>query len=129
MNAGPDASRMQSLLDSDIRLRALLESAAARRNLSLAPRAVYSHWLHRKLRLACFKINPGAHPFAGDNALGLCASLLRSVWSAAELSLRSRLLFSGWGVLTALLPSPLASPLVCLAYSPGARPAALKGVL
>ena len=122
-----DSVRMSRLLDSDIRLRRTLEKFAADRGLSLSDHAVYSHWLHRKLRLACFKLSRDLHPFAGDTAMRLAWSLARAVWSAEELGMRSRLLFSGWGVLTALLPVQLAAPLIRMAFSPAARPAVLKG--
>ena len=124
-----DPSRMSKLLDSDLRLRRTLERFSAERRLVLSDQAVYSHWLHRKLRLACFKISRDLHPFAGDTAARLAWSLVRAVWTAEELGLRSRLLFSGWGLLTALLPVQLAAPLIRLAFSPGARPIILKGLL
>lgn len=124
-----DSTRMAKLLDSDIRLRRTLEHFAAERRLPLSSQAVYSHWLHRKLRLACFKVARDFHPFAGDTAAMLAWSLIRAVWTAEELGLRSRVLFSGWGMLTALLPVRAAAPLIRMAFSPAARPAALKGVL
>ncbi len=124
-----DGSRMGKLLDSDIRLRRTLERFAAERRLALSDDAVYSHWLHRKLRLACFKMSREMHPFAGDSAARLAWSLVRAVWSAEELGIRTRVLFSGWGVLTAILPRRSAARLVQLAFSPGSRPALVRGVL
>lgn len=124
-----DPNRMSSLLSSDIRLRRTLERFAAERGLVLSDQAVYSHWLHRKLRLACFKISRELHPFAGDNAARLVWALVRAVWTAEELGIRSRVLFSGWGILTALLPVRAAAPLIRMAFSPAGRPALLKGIL
>jgi len=49
------------------------------------------------------------------------------VWSAQELGLRTRVLFSGWGILTAMLPRRSAARLVQLAFSPASRPALLRG--
>jgi hypothetical protein len=123
-----DSSRMGKMLQSDIRLRRTLERFSAEHQLKLSPHAVYSHWLHRKLRLACFKISREVHPFAGDSAARLGWSLVRAVWAAEELGFRSRVLFSGWAMLTALLPTHLAAPLIRLAFSPAARPAVLKGL-
>jgi glycosyltransferase involved in cell wall biosynthesis len=118
---------MTKLMASDLRLRRTLERFAAERNLELSKDAVYSHWLHRKLRLACFKMSRERHPFAGDTASHLAWSLMRAVWSAQELGLRTRVLFSGWGILTAMLPRRSAARLVQLAFSPASRPALLRG--
>ena len=124
-----DSSRMEKLLQSDIRLRRTLERFSAEHQLTLSPQAVYSHWLHRKLRLACYKISREVHPFAGDTAARLAWSLVRAVWAAEELGLRSRVFFSGWAMLTALLPTQMAAPLIRLAFSPAARPAFFKRII
>jgi glycosyltransferase involved in cell wall biosynthesis len=124
-----DGKRMGTLLASDLRLRRTLERFAAERRLELSDDAVYSHWLHRKLRLACFKMSRERHPFAEDTAVRLAWSLVRAVWSAEELGIKTRVLFSGWGILTALLPRSRAARLVQLAFSPASRPAVLRGGL
>ena len=123
-----DATRMAKLLDSDIRLRRTLERFSSERRLALSEQAVYSHWLHRKIRLACFKVSRKLHPFSGDTALRLFWSLIRAVWSAEELGLRSRVLFSGWGMVTAILPPRFVGPLIQMAFSPAGRPAFFKGI-
>jgi glycosyltransferase involved in cell wall biosynthesis len=128
-NGASNGALMTRLMASDVRLRRTLERFAAERGLPLAEEAVYSHWLHRKLRLACFRMSREHHPFAGDTAARLAWSLMRAVWSAKELGVKTRVLFSGWGILTAFLPQSAASRLVRLAFSPASRPAALRGGL
>lgn len=120
--------RLRPMLESNFRLRRLLETYADRQGLRLSPDAVTSHWLHLKVVLSLRKAgaldrNEGAGP------VRLAGQLLRAVWRSPDLGLAGRIQFSIWTALMGALPGSAVTPLIRLGFAPGDRRAVLMSLV
>ena len=121
--------KLQSMVRASFALRELLARFARQQGLAMAPEAVADHWLCLKVRLAMSRVAGDLDPFGNEGPFALSRRMLRAVWTTRELGLASRLEFSLWSVLVALLPVRAAVLLIKFAFAPGERGALVRGLL
>jgi hypothetical protein len=122
-------SKLQSMAQSCLDLRALLVARAAALGMSLGPDAVSGHWLCLKVRLAMARVAPELDPFGPAGVWPLAFRMLRSVWRTAELRPPGRIGLTAWTLLLAGLPLSASVFLIKFAFAPGERGALVRRAL
>jgi Glycosyl transferase family 2 len=118
-HSGVDVERIRGLLGFSTRELRLVRTHALAQGLPVPDRLPMRHMGHVQLRLVSCKLDPEAHPFAGDSSwrLGLAGSL--AALRNDGLPPARRLLMAGWFAAVGLLPRRAAQPLIALLMVPG----------
>lgn len=101
-----DVSRLARYVDHDLKrhdaVRRLTRQRDPRRRMGHRDRG------HLQRRLCSLRLAPARHPAAGDRAVGLALSGIRSALLEPGHSLHGRLLLAGWFAVMAVAPRPVA---------------------
>jgi glycosyltransferase involved in cell wall biosynthesis len=117
-----DMTQMQKLMDDALRERALLEQLAQSHGLQLSKKAVFSHWMHLKLRVAYYRL---ADSSRSKRFLDSAREMLVSLATAPDLTLFRKLQNMAWTVGVVLLPHKQARK--CISYAFDFAPRSLLG--
>ena len=107
----------------------LLESVASKRGLSFNNQCLLKDVHHIKLRISSLRLAPDRHSFQADSRFLLLMQGLKATWGTRYLSLRRKLLFSGWFAALASAPSLMVPKLAAIGCSPAARATSVSWLL
>jgi glycosyltransferase involved in cell wall biosynthesis len=108
--------QIQRLMRHAMAEKSLLERLARERGLALSKRAVFSHWMHLKLKISLDRLS---HPASVRRFRGLIESACRmavSVFNSHELTVLSKAQHVLWAFAVAMLPSGQAAKFIEYAF-------------
>ena len=109
-------SQMQKLMRHALAEKALLQKLAHDRGLSVSKRAIFSHWMHLKLKMSLDRLThpPGVNRFNAliRSACGMAVSVVKS----HELTLLRKTQHVVWAFAVAILPSGQAAKFIGYAF-------------
>jgi len=121
-----DPARLREQLALDVRAEEALRSWAPRLGVSLRAGWLLRNTEHLQARLASLRLEPRAHPFAGDRRWRLAMQGARASLANAAYAPRKRWLFAIWFLITAVAPRRPARALIDLSFAGGFRPRILQ---
>jgi hypothetical protein len=121
-----DPQKLRKLLKQDLRENRLIQQLASAYGVKLETEPVLSHWTHLKLRLASLRMGIAADLFANKSMFRSICSMLRSLWTVDQITLRKRVELSVWAIAVALSPKPVALQAAYLGISRTAKPALIR---
>jgi hypothetical protein len=115
-NGSVHLSQMQRLMRHALAEKALLERLAHERGLALSKRAVFSHWMHLKLKMALDRLSnpPGVQRFRV--LIRSAFSIFGSVVESRELTVMRKAQHIVWAFGVAILPSGQATKFIEYAF-------------
>jgi len=84
--------------------------------------------LHLQYRAASLKLMRAQHPIAGETLPSVVGRAVRTAWRNHD-RVTAKLFLSLWFLAVAVLPRPLAEPVIAYRFAPASRPQALKRLL
>jgi glycosyltransferase involved in cell wall biosynthesis len=122
------AEKFARFIRHDQHRAALLREHAARRGFVVDGDPLLRAILHLQYRLASLRLLPERHPIPGERAWSVARHGIAAAWDAKERP-AARLVVMAWFLAVAVLPRPLAVPLIALRFVPASRPAVLGALL
>jgi glycosyltransferase involved in cell wall biosynthesis len=116
-----DDARIRAFIEHDFDRYDIIRAAAADRNLPYSAQLGYDDPYHVTLRIASLGLNPTAHPVGSDTRWSLAVQGVRLMVRDRSADLSRRVLFSGWFIAMAAMPSWFLRPLVELVLVPQKR--------
>lgn len=109
--------KLETMLETDLKVRGLLEQRADELGLTVSPAAVVDHWLHLKATLALAKLKRPSPA----RLLHAVIQFVRAIHKAPELTVKSSVLLTAWAVGVTVLPRNWAEDAIRYAFAAGNR--------
>jgi hypothetical protein len=106
----------------------LMRDHAARRGMAIVGEPLDNAVLHLQYRIASLRLRPADHPVAGETVSRVLRNAVAASWRSGD-GLATRVFLIAWFAAVALLPLPLARPIMEIRFVPASRPAALGALL
>lgn len=126
VSGGPQAPQLRSRVEHDLTKQDYLLRAAREQGRPLPSDLALRDWGHVIHRLGHLRLDPAAHPVAGDTRRGLARAGLRAVRRTPELSGAERVGYGGLVVVLACAPRSVARRALGWALAGKPRPAWLR---
>ena len=127
--ASLDAAKLRKQLRQDAEVALLFATASQRLHLPVAHDPLSHSVNHLQYRFASRMVDPSAHPFPGDTAIGLGCRLIGAAVIYSQMRLRHRAILLVWVIACALTPSHYRRNLILWRFSAISRPAVVRTLL
>jgi glycosyltransferase involved in cell wall biosynthesis len=124
-----DPVKIRKRLQQDAELALLFASASQQLHLPLVHDPLSRNFNHLQYRFASHLVEPSAHPFPGDTAMGLGCRLFYAAITYSQMPLRERTILLVWIIACALTPSSYRRNLIEWRFVAISRPAVVRRLL
>jgi glycosyltransferase involved in cell wall biosynthesis len=121
--------RFRNRLRQDVQMARLFETALRQAHLPAVRDPLRRNFGHLQHRFASRLIEPAAHPFPGDTAIGLGCRLMYAAITYPQMPLRDRTILLVWVIACALTPSRYRRSFVQWRFVGTSRPAVIRALL
>jgi hypothetical protein len=124
-----DPAKIRKRLQQDAELALLFATASQQLQLPLARNPLSRNFNHLQFRFASRLVDPSAHPFPEDTAIGLGRRLICAAITYSQMPLRERTILLVWIIACALTPSSYRRNLIEWRFVAISRPAVVRRLL
>jgi hypothetical protein len=123
--SGLDAERIRRDLERGLAMFSYTQRRAAQRDVTMSSSAPWNSLWLLPYRVASWKLDPAAHPVAGENMFRILADSIKACFTPQGHG-RTRLALVVWSSAAAVLPRSLARHLLLWRFAPQSRPRFLR---
>jgi glycosyltransferase involved in cell wall biosynthesis len=116
-----EATRLHNYIQHDLQKYQIIKAKATELGYPISPSLFAADYLHLQMRMSSLRLDPHHHPISTDSPIDLICKGLWASWLHPELTLKKRILLSGWFMGVGFMSRSLAALAITWLLMPRSR--------